>query len=599
MRDSERLMKTSSRPEKSSFFQMEELLETATGRHRVDILNKLAAVVIQEDRSRGAAISSQALGLSDTLEYLTGRAHAMFGLGEAARLGGEYRSALEHYTSALNDFESLGDYIQLGRCYRRLGDVQYYINNLNISLKHYLKALSIFEKASSKDGSIEAKINCGHLMATIGNVLRDSGDLDGSLDYYSRCHSIYMREGFSAGIPGILHNTGNILYSQGSFEEALKIYMQSLEEAETAGDGYLASMALSSIGSVYMDRKELDTAAEYFIRSFDVAERHGRKRGILFATIKLTQLKRIQGDLNAALAYSESAEKLAKELDHRRDRADALREKALIYRGMRKYKLAFETSLAFQTLREEFLSEKRIRELDILRIRYETEVRQREIGQLRREGTVQRRVMTGAVMGLVFAGISLVLAFRNVRFRARANRKLADAYSRVEKLSQIDTLTGLANRRAMMKSLAEEQNRSKRTERSFGIIMSDIDDFKRINDHYGHACGDEVLVEVSRRLNMALRSNDIIARWGGEEFLILLPETTLKGAVKVAEKSRILIKHIPFKWGDNAINMTMTFGVSEGGTVPVDDAIQLADKALYRGKMNGKNRVGFQRVHIQ
>jgi len=574
--------------------RVEELLKTAAGKQKVDLLNELAALFLQRDKERSRDTGSLALQLSEAIGYRSGRAAALFGQGEEARLGGDYHLALEFYSSALVVFDQLGDPIQVGRCYRRLGDVQFYVNNLNLSLKHYLSALSIFEEISKKEDSPEAKINCGHLMATIGNVLKDSGDLEGSLDYYRRCHSIYMREGFQAGIPGILHNTGNILQLQGNNGEALGMYMQSLEKAESAGDVYLTSMALSSIGSVYMDTEEPDTAADYFIRSLAVAEKSNRKRGILSATLKLIHLNRMQGNLKQALAYSKSAEKLAKELENRRDHADVLMEKALIYRGLRKYKQAFETSLAYQSLREEFLSEKRIRELDILRVRYETEAKELEIGQLKKQRAVQRRMTTGALTGLFFAGISLVLAVRNVRFRTRVNRELENAYSRVEKLSQLDTLTGLANRRAMMESIKSEQTRSSRTGKSFGLIMADIDKFKQVNDRYGHACGDEVLVEVSRRLQSAFREQDITSRWGGEEFLILLPETSLRGAVKVAEKTRALIADTPVLWNDRSLNITLTFGVSEGGSVPIDEAVQMADKALYEGKRNGRNRVESQ-----
>jgi diguanylate cyclase (GGDEF)-like protein len=261
---------------------------------------------------------------------------------------------------------------------------------------------------------------------------------------------------------------------------------------------------------------------------------------------------------------------------------------------MRKYKLAFETSQAFQALREKFLSEKRVRELDILRVRYETEAKELEIGQLKKQTTIQRRMTTGALTGLFFAGISLILAVRSVRFRTRVTRELANAYSRVEKLSQIDALTGLANRRAMIDSIKSEQTRSLRTGKRFSLIMADIDKFKQVNDRYGHACGDEVLFEVSRRLQAAFRKQDIISRWGGEEFLILLPETSLQGAVKVAEKTRVLIADTPVLWIGNPLKITLTLGVSEGGGVPIDDAVQMADKALYKGKRNGRNLVEFQ-----
>ncbi len=574
--------------------QVEELLETAEGVLKVDLLNELAALVLQGNRERSENISFQALQLSEASGYLSGRAAALFGLGEVARLNGDYHHSLENYSSALAAFGSSGDPIQVGRCYRRLGDVQFYVNNLSLSLKHYLSALSIFEDAAENNGSSVAKLNCGHLMATIGNVLKDSGDLESSLDYYNRCQSIYMREGFTVGMPGILYNIGDIFQCQGSMDQALGMFSRALEEAEQTEDNYLASLALSSIGSVYMARDDLEIAAAHFKKSIVLAEKLGRKRGILSVTLKLTQLNRMQGDLKQALAFSRTGEKLAAELEDKKDLADIFRERALIYKGMRKYKLAFETSLAFQALREKFLSEKRIHELDILRIRYETEAKELEIGRLKSERTVQRRMTTGALTGLLFAGVSLVLAIRNVRFRIKANRELASAYSQAEKLSQIDSLTGLANRRAMMESLNSEQARSARTGRSFSLIMADIDKFKQVNDRYGHACGDEVLVKISKKLQEAFRKQDMISRWGGEEFLILLPETFHQDAVRVAEKTRVFMAETPVLWKGRSLSITLTFGVSEGGGIPVDDAVRMADKALYKGKRNGRNRVEFQ-----
>ncbi len=584
---------TSQKTKTRSLREVEELLEDAEGRNKIDLLNKYAILLTDKDKSRSKKSSLHALELAEALGYREGEATALFGLGDVARTSGEYRTALEYYATALNIFQELGDSVQQGRCFRRLGDVHFYINNLNLSLKYYLNALRIFEKAAEKGGSSYVKINLGHLMATIGNVLKDSGDLEASLDYYNQCHTVYTREGFTAGIPGILYNTGNIYYSQGRLVDAQNVYDQALTEAEANGDDYLVSMALNSLGAVFLARNDLGSAESFFTQSMNVAEQHGRKRGILAAAVKLVELGRLQENYSNALELSEKAEKLARQLDDRRGHTDILKQRALIYKGMSEFEKAMETMLVFEKLRSELHSEKRTRELDILRIRYETEAKEHKIELLRKEKTIQRRMIAGSVVGLTLAGISLIQVYRNVRFRTRVNKELADAYSRVEKLSQIDTLTGLANRRAMLESLESEQTRSSRTGRGFGLIMGDIDDFKQVNDHYGHACGDAVLVEVSKRLKESLRTQDITSRWGGEEFLLLLPETSLHHAAKVADKIRKNMEKSPFEWNGNTMYLTMTFGVSEGGNVPVYDAIQQSDDALYRGKRNGKNRVNF------
>lgn len=576
-----------------SLSEVECLLEDAAGKNKIDLLNRYATLLADKDKSRSEKSSLHAFELAEALGYREGKAAALFGLGEGARTSGEYRSALEYYATALSIFQTLGDYVQQGRCFRRLGDVHFYISNLNLSLKYYLSALRIFEKAAEKDGSSYIRINLGHLMATIGNVLKDSGDLEASLDYYNQCHTVYTREGFTAGIPGILYNTGNIYYSQGRLVDAENVYDQALAEAEANGDDYLVSMALNSLGAVFLARGDLGSAESFFTQSMNVAEQNGRKRGILAAAVKLVELGRLKKNYSNALELSEKAEKLAKQLDDRRGHTDILKERALIYRGMSEHEKAMETILVFEKLRNELLSEKRTHELDILRIRYETETKEHKIELLRRERTIQRRMIAGSVIGLALAGISLIQVYRNVRFRTRVNKELANAYSRVEKLSQIDTLTGLANRRAMLESLESEQTRSSRTGRGFGLIMADIDDFKQVNDRYGHACGDAVLVEVSKRLRESLRTQDITSRWGGEEFLLLLPETSLHHAAQVADKIRKIMEGSPFKWNGTSIDLTMTFGVSSGGDIPVYDAIQQSDDALYKGKRNGKNRVDF------
>ena len=249
-------------------------------------------------------------------------------------------------------------------------------------------------------------------------------------------------------------------------------------------------------------------------------------------------------------------------------------------------------------MQEELLSEKRLRQIDILRLRYETEAKEREIERLRREKAVQKTMIAAAALGLVFAGVSLSAVYRSFRLRTRMNSELsrknlelASAYSRVEELSRIDDLTGLANRRAMIETLQNEQVRSVRTVRAFGLILGDIDDFKGWNDRCGHECGDAILVELSMRFQRALREQDLASRWGGEEFLILLPDTNLSGSERVAEKLRRTINNEPFVWKNLNIDLTMTFGVCEGGAVPIDAALRMADNALYDGKRLGKNRV--------
>jgi len=170
-------------------------------------------------------------------------------------------------------------------------------------------------------------------------------------------------------------------------------------------------------------------------------------------------------------------------------------------------------------------------------------------------------------------------------FKARTHQKLEDA-------AITDPLTGLHNRRKMMEVLENERIRSERTKQSFCIVMCDIDHFKKFNDTHGHDCGDFVLVELSGLIRSALRKQDFVGRWGGEEFLFVYPETMIEGGKTVTEKVRTVIEETIFYFNGIKLNITMTFGVSvhtKGKTV--NSVIKEADDALYRGKQQGRNCV--------
>jgi len=167
-------------------------------------------------------------------------------------------------------------------------------------------------------------------------------------------------------------------------------------------------------------------------------------------------------------------------------------------------------------------------------------------------------------------------------------------FGQIQKLATIDGLTGLLNRRCLTETINEEYLKARRYKRSTALIMADIDFFKIVNDTHGHDIGDEVLRVISRAFKEKIRNCDYIGRFGGEEFLILLPETGLQGAAMLAERLRVTVEtlEIPLP-GGLFCKVTASFGISV--VTPQDSdydaAIKRADTALYRSKNNGRNRV--------
>jgi len=164
---------------------------------------------------------------------------------------------------------------------------------------------------------------------------------------------------------------------------------------------------------------------------------------------------------------------------------------------------------------------------------------------------------------------------------------------KLERLANFDSLTGLYNRQAILGKLRELINRAKRYNEDFSLSMLDIDHFKRVNDRYGHLTGDEVLEKIAALIRRNIRDTDIAGRYGGEEFIIILPQANLSSALVVAERIRNIIENAEMKDSvGNVFAITVSQGLS--GWERDEDAYSLisrADEALYKAKANGRNRV--------
>lgn len=190
-------------------------------------------------------------------------------------------------------------------------------------------------------------------------------------------------------------------------------------------------------------------------------------------------------------------------------------------------------------------------------------------------------------MGILVDATLLALALA-YQFRRGQEEKL-----RAEELATLDPLTGISNRRAFHDKAEDLWNMSRRSGRALSLMLFDIDRFKEINDAHGHAAGDAVLVAIARTLGENIRSQDVAARWGGEEFIVLLPETGLAEATALAERLRAAIAGMRLVHGDTSLAVTASFGVAERtvGQADLDALILAADKCLYAAKAGGRNRV--------
>src|SRR5581483_5703984 len=169
----------------------------------------------------------------------------------------------------------------------------------------------------------------------------------------------------------------------------------------------------------------------------------------------------------------------------------------------------------------------------------------------------------------------------------------AQLFQEVRETSVRDSLTGCFNRAYALDVIDTELRRARRSQMPVSLIMFDLDHFKDINDRYGHLCGDAVLAAIGARMRDVLRGSDLKCRYGGEEFLVLLPETPLEGAKRVADTLRRELADMTIAWKDETIRVTASFGVTVALPSEIDThaLIARADAALYRAKDQGRNCV--------
>jgi diguanylate cyclase (GGDEF)-like protein len=241
-------------------------------------------------------------------------------------------------------------------------------------------------------------------------------------------------------------------------------------------------------------------------------------------------------------------------------------------------------------------------DLEMMSLELQTKRLQLENQELGIQRTLKWLFMGLTCMVLVFA-ILFYLQSRVMRNAKRQlecmnrevmlrNEQLNKAYQELEEIARQDPLTKLSNRRDMVDRLDYERNRANRSGRPFCIAMADIDHFKKVNDTYGHDAGDTILEKVSELMTHTMRRQDIVSRWGGEEFLVLMPETDLEGSTTAMEKVRETIEETVFHHRDDDIRITITIGISQySEQLGIDETIKHADLALYNGKTAGRNRI--------
>jgi diguanylate cyclase (GGDEF)-like protein len=454
-------------------------------------------------------------------------------------------------------------------------------------------ALPFLEQALDLANKMHDDLRTLHAMLALASIYTDSGNFDRATVLVKSARSIATRLGDEAALVDTEERAADIADRRGDRTEERRASLAGLEHAKRSGSSKWLELALLNLGDSYLKSRDFAESLKYSKQALPIMLRtnhHDDEQIALFneglAYIGLGSIKSgeklAEGAISAALAGSDFLD--AKEL--LREYADALEHAGYLMMAIQVYHRYDEMSeklmtntrqRAFLELSAQFDDERKARELELLR-----RDNALKVSEMRGQRLRQQLILAGALfIALICA--ALVWAFARV---SKANERLRFS-------SEHDPLTGLSNRRYFNEHvLAVDGSRP-----AWGcVLLADLDHFKRINDTHGHPAGDAVLAAISQRLSAALRENDKLVRWGGEEFLAVLGPMTPEQADLTAERLLQAVRREPVLWNGHLIHCTISIGYASfpmagsATNISLDSAISLVDKALYVAKRRGRDR---------
>ncbi|MCV2367193.1 GGDEF domain-containing protein [Paucibacter oligotrophus] len=393
----------------------------------------------------------------------------------------------------------------------------------------------------------------GMIYSELGDVRTAGEAMQLALDYA-------RKTGVRSMLALALGNAADSQLRKGDFQKARSLAEEALALAQASHDLDSETLARQNIGMAKIGLKQIEEGKREVIAAIGVAEDQGQMASAADGWLELAQQLERMVDLDGAVQAYHHYRKLSDQVMRDDSR-----------------KAVLETQARFD-------NERQAKEIDLLNQGNLLKAEQVRAGDL--------RLRLWAALGgcVVLSGILMGLAYQRIR---NTNRALALSNETLKLQGERDPLTGLANRRHFQSAVKRLADKGR-----FGgtVFLIDIDHFKRINDSYGHAAGDAVLVEVARRLRSILRDEDLVVRWGGEEFLIVLDAHQVASAGILAQRLLDKIAHPPISHGETLITVTASIGFASfplaphGVVLAWERAIDLVDTVMYMAKAHGRNR---------
>lgn len=592
----------------------------------VRVLNEKAWALMELGRYDEAVESAEGgLALARKAPFRRGEARAMNNLGVIARRTGDYAKALDCFRQAQEIYAAIGDEAAVATSLNNLSVVLGFdVGDYQRALENQLEALAVRERLGDERGRYQS-------YNTLGVIYDNLEQHDDAVRYLNMALEGWRTLGLQPRIAATLNNLAGAYTSMGRLESALALQQEALSLREQLESTSGVAFSLASIGEILVELGRLDEARAPLQRSLDLRREMGERKNEAQSLLGLARLERARRRFAQAEALVTQAVSIARQISAPEEERDAYLELSALREARGDFRGALEAYKAWDRLDDGLFGQDRARRIEALEAEYRAARSAREIERLSAQAELsaslaQQRRTQLLVLSLV-ALVAFLLYRRTVMSRTRRNlerqvqertAELSEANHRLKALSLTDTLTGLPNRRYFFQAVEgdvalcvrayraalREGARPESADLVFYVL--DLDDFKSVNDEYGHAVGDKVLQQVASALRETSRASDTVVRWGGEEFLIMSRQVDRAGAAAFAERIRQAIRRHMFAAGDGRmLHRTCSVGFAAYPFVPDDPeavhwdtVLGIADQAAYAAKRGGRDAwVGLTEAH--
>ncbi len=508
----------------------------------------------------------EAFLLSSKQGFIEGEIDALNNLIQLYIDTSEYEKASENCDTLMEMCEKNNDRLTYARVLNKKGLSEWQLGNVDTALNCLIESLSIFREVDDSEVDSSLISNIGIMYAELGNDKK-------SEEFFKQAIKQAQKNGNKTSLASSLNNMGIISARLNKADESIEYFYKALEIKKKLGDKRKIITSLHNIADMCDEKNEYNKAEELLFEAEEMAKEIRNPEAMAFSKREWGKHFMFKGDYDKAIEILKQGLEMAEEKSLNSMAGDIALFISESYEKLGDYKAALEYHKHHDRLKEKIYRENLKKNVAMIEDKYERKGKIKE-AEFYREKHFELMKINEKIN-------------RQNEMLERAEKRLKRANKLLKDKSIKDSLTGLFNHKYMNEKLKDEIKRSRRYDESFSLALFDLDDFKKINDTFGHQIGDKVLRIIVKTIMSSIREVDMAFRYGGEEFLLLFPRTKLSSAVQVCERIK---KELASTDYNIDCKVTLSGGIVQWSGESITELVKKADSLLYRAKYEGKNR---------